>query len=84
MLMIIMTMPRYKNSKSMMTAAYYKSGNDDNKYDNNDESDNNEDKVCSLLKRWGWVGHVLNYILYHIIIDLVIMILQPTHVKMKL
>ena len=30
-----MTMPPYKNSKSIMTEACYKSGNDNNKFDNN-------------------------------------------------
>ena len=40
-----MTMPCYENGKLMMTAAYYKSGN------NNDKSDINEDKVCLLLRR---------------------------------
>ena len=41
----------------MMTAAYYKSGND------NDKFDNNKDKVCLLLKRWGLVSHILDYML---------------------
>ena len=41
---IIITMLCYKNGKSMMTVAYYKSGY-------NDEFDNNEDKICLLLKR---------------------------------
>ena len=40
-----MTMPRYKSDKSIMMAAWYKSRNDNNKFDNN------EDKVCLLL-RW--------------------------------
>ena len=35
----------YKSSESMMTTACYKSGND------NDKSENNKDKVCLLLKR---------------------------------
>ena len=43
--MIIMTTPCYEIGKSIMTAACYKSGND------NDEFDNNKDKVCLLLKR---------------------------------
>ena len=38
-------MPHYKNSKLIMMAAYCKSG------DNDDKSDNNENKVCLLLKR---------------------------------
>ena len=38
-------MLHYKNGELIMTLAYYKSGNNDNK------SDNNEDKVCLLLKR---------------------------------
>ena len=39
-----MTMPCYKDGKSIMTLACYKS-------DNNDEYDNNnKDKVCLLLK----------------------------------
>ena len=67
-----MTMPRYKSGESMMTVACYESGNDDDKSDNNDKFDNNEDKVCSLLKRWGWVGHVLDHVLDHMIIGLVI------------
>ena len=50
-------MAHYKSGESMMTAARYESGNDKNK------SDNNKDKVCSLLKRWDWMGHVLDYIL---------------------
>ena len=44
-MIIIMTMPCYKNGKSMITAACYKSGNDDNK------SDNNKDKICLLLRK---------------------------------
>ena len=35
----------------MMTAACYKSGNDDNESDNNDKSDNNKNKICLLLRR---------------------------------
>ena len=42
-----MTMPCYKNGKSIITAAHYKSGNND------DKSDNNEDKVYSLLRKGG-------------------------------
>ena len=42
-----------------MTAACYKSGNND------DKSDNNEDKVYLLLKRWGLIGHVLNQMFDH-------------------
>ena len=30
-----------------MTVAHYKSGNDDDKFDNN------EDKICWLLIKWG-------------------------------
>ena len=56
-----MTMPHYKNGKPIMTAACYKSGND------NDKSDNNEDKICSLLKRWGLIGHLLNHMLDHVL-----------------
>ena len=37
-------MPCYESGKSMITMACYKSGNDD-------KSDNNEDKVCLLLRR---------------------------------
>ena len=44
-------MPCYKMSKSIMTAAHYKIGNDDDKSDNNKKSDNKGDKVCSLLRR---------------------------------
>ena len=40
-----MTMPCYKSGKSIMTAVCYESGN------NNDESNNNKDKICLLLKR---------------------------------
>ena len=39
-----MTILYHKSGKLMMTVACYKSGNDD-------ESDNNKDKVCLLLKR---------------------------------
>ena len=41
--MIIITMLCYKSGESMMTGTCYKSGNDDDKFDNNDELDNNED-----------------------------------------
>ena len=44
-MIIIMTMPYYKSDKSIMTAACNKSGVD------NDKSDNNEDKICLLLKK---------------------------------
>ena len=40
-------MPCYESGKSMMMVVCYKSGNDN-------KSDNNEDKVYLLLKRWGW------------------------------
>ena len=40
-----MTMPYYKSGKSMMIAACYKSSNDNNKFDNN------EDKICLFLSR---------------------------------
>ena len=39
---MVMTMLCYKIDKSIMTVGHYKSGN------NNDESDNNEDKVYLL------------------------------------
>ena len=42
---IIITMPCYESGKSMVTAAGYESGDD------YDKSDNNEDKIYSLLKR---------------------------------
>ena len=54
-----------------MTAACYKSGNNNNKSDNNDKSNNNKDKFCLLVKKWGWVGHVLDHMLDHIIIGFV-------------
>ena len=41
-------MPCYKSGESMMTAACFESGDDDDKFDNN------KDKICLLLKRWGW------------------------------
>ena len=40
-----MTMPCYKSGKSIMTAVCYKSGNDD------DKSNDNEDKVDLVLKK---------------------------------
>ena len=40
-------MLQYKKNKSMIMAACYKS-NDDDKFDNN------KDKVCLFLSRWGW------------------------------
>ena len=60
----------------MMTAACYKSGNDNDKSDNNEESNNNEDEVCLHLKRWGWVSHLLNHVLDHMIIGLLTTALQ--------
>ena len=45
LMIIIMTITCYKSGKLMITTACYESGN------NNDESDNNEDKVYSLLRR---------------------------------
>ena len=59
-----------------MTAACYKNGNDEDKSNHNDWSNTNEDKVCLLLRRWGWVGHVLDHVLDEMIISLVIMALQ--------
>ena len=53
-------MPCYKSGKLIMTTARYKSGNDH-------ESDNNEDKVCLLLRRWGLVSHVLDHMLDHML-----------------
>ena len=41
---MLMTMPCYKNDKSMVTAACYKS-------DNDVKSNSNKDKVYLLLKR---------------------------------
>ena len=61
----------------MMIAACYQSGNNDDESDNNDKSDNNEDKVCLFLKRWDWVGHVLDHVLDHIIIGFVTTTLHP-------
>ena len=40
-----MIAPHYKSGKSMMTAACYNNGND------NDKSDNNEDEVCLLVRK---------------------------------
>ena len=76
----------YKSGKSMIKVACYKSGND------NDKSNNNEDKVCLLLKRWSLMGYMLddmlnhmldyvldqmlNYMLDYITIDLMITALQ--------
>ena len=54
-------MPYYESDKSMITIACYKSGND------NDKSDNNEDKICLLLKRWDLVNHLLDHILNHVL-----------------
>ena len=66
-------MPCYKSCESMMTRVCYKSGNNDN------ESDNNEDKIGLLQKRWGLVDdildHVLDHMLDHMIIDLMNMTL---------
>ena len=39
-----MTMPNYKNGKSIIMAACYKSGN-------SNKSDSNKDKVCLVLTR---------------------------------
>ena len=80
-------MPCYKSGKLMMLMAHYKSGNDDdesdnnNKYDINDKSDNNENKICLLLKRWVWVGHILDHVLDQIIIGLVT---TPLHLLFSL
>ena len=41
-------MPYYKSGNSMMTAACYESGNDNDKSDNDNKSDKNEDKVDLL------------------------------------
>ena len=38
----------YKSGKSIIMVACYNSGKDDDKFDNN------EDKLCLLLRRWGW------------------------------
>ena len=74
--MIIMTLPYYESGKSIIMATCYKNGNNNNKSDNNDKFDNNGDKVCLLLRKWGWLGHMLDYVLNHIIIDLVTIALQ--------
>ena len=42
-----------------MTAIFYKSYNN--------KSNNNEDKVCLLLRRWGLVDHVLDHVLDHML-----------------
>ena len=55
----------------MITAACYKNGNNNYKSNNNNNSDNNKDKVCLLLKKWGWVSHMLVHVLDHMIIGLV-------------
>ena len=47
MIIIIIMIPCYKNGKSMITVACYKS-DDDNKFNNN------ENKICLLLRRWVW------------------------------
>ena len=44
-----------------MTEAHYKIGNNDDKFDNN------EDKICLLLRRWDLVSHMLDYILDHVL-----------------
>ena len=64
-----MTMPYYKNGESIMITACYKSG------DNDDKSDNNEDKNCLLLRRLGLASHILDHMLDHMIIGLVTMAL---------
>ena len=58
-------MPCYESGELMMTAPYYKSGNDD-------KSDNNKDKVCLLLKRWGLIGHMLDHVLDHVFDHMII------------
>ena len=58
-----------------MSVDRYESDNDDDEFDHNDKSDNNEDKVCLLLRRWVWLGHVLDQMLNHMIIGLVTMVL---------
>ena len=47
--MIIITMACYKSGESMLTAAQYKSGNNDDQSDNNDKFDNNKDKVGLVM-----------------------------------
>ena len=49
------------SGKSMMSTACYKNGN------NNDKCDNNKDKVCLLLRRWGLVDQILNHVLDHML-----------------
>ena len=49
-----------------MTAVYHKSSND------NDESNNNEDKVYLLPRRWGLVGHILDQMLDHVLDHMII------------
>ena len=44
-MILIMTMSCYESGESIITADFYKNGNDD------DKSDNNKDKVCLFLKR---------------------------------
>ena len=44
-----------------MMAACYKNGNDNNK------ANNNENKVCLLLRRWGLVGYILDHVLDHVL-----------------
>ena len=43
-MIIIMTMPCYKSGELIMMAACYEDRN-------NDESDNNKDKICLLLRK---------------------------------
>ena len=60
----------------MITAVYYKSGND--------KSDNNKDKVYLLLGRWVLVSHVLDHMLDHMfnyMIDAIIINLVTTVVQ---
>ena len=40
-------MPCYENSKSIIKAAHYKSGD-------NDKSNNNKNKICLLPRKSGW------------------------------
>ena len=56
-----MTIPWYKSDKSMITEVCNKNDN------NNNKSDNNKDKIYLLLRRWGLMGHVLDYMLDHIL-----------------
>ena len=64
-------MPYYKSGNLMIMAACYKNVNDDDKSHNNDQSNNNEDKVFLLLRRWVWVGHMLDHVLDCMIIGFV-------------